>query len=235
MGRGRLPVGVPPHELLACRLADALYRAGDAAGAAEVRPAALAHVTRPDSLVELHWTLAQCRASDGRSEESLAALERALQDPQVGPRDRARLLVLTARAHRSLGHVDAAGQVADDGARRGHRGRRPVGGGWALGVLTFVHGMRGETTKALPLFDRALAVANGDPALADLRLLLQINQAVALGDLDRYDAAISAARAGRGQLADEPATWCGWRRPRACWVSCCSTWGGGTTRWPRWT
>jgi DNA-binding CsgD family transcriptional regulator len=62
--------------------------------------------------------------------------------------------------------------------------------------------MRGESDKALPLYDRALAVAQGDPALTDLRLLLQINQAVALGDLDRYDDAISTAEQVR-QLADD--------------------------------
>jgi DNA-binding CsgD family transcriptional regulator len=60
---------------------------------------------------------------------------------------------------------------------------------------------RGEGEKALPLFERALAVAKGDPALADLRLLLQVNQAVALGDLDRYDKAVEAAEQVR-QLAD---------------------------------
>ena len=54
----------------------------------------------------------------------------------------------------------------------------------------------------MPLFDRALAVTDGDPALADLRLLLQLNQAAALGDLDRYDAAIVAAEQVR-QRADD--------------------------------
>jgi tetratricopeptide (TPR) repeat protein len=44
-------------------------------------------------------------------------------------------------------------------------------------------------------------VSAGAQALADLRLLLQVNQAVALGDLDRYDAAISAATQVR-QLAE---------------------------------
>ena len=52
-------------------------------------------------------------------------------------------------------------------------------------------------TDALPLFDRALAVTQSDPALTDLRLLLQINKAVALGNLDRYEEALAAAGQAR--------------------------------------
>lgn len=197
-----VPAGVAPHDLLACRLADALYRVGDPAGAAEVALAALAHVTRPDLVVDLHWTLTQCRSIDGRSEESLDRLQRALDAPGIGPEHRARLLVLTARTYRSLGRLDAACQVAEKALAAATDAGDRWATGWALGVLTIVHGSRGEAAKALPLYDRALAVAEGDPALADLRLLLQINQAVALGDLDRYDDAISAAEQAR-QLADE--------------------------------
>jgi DNA-binding CsgD family transcriptional regulator len=48
-------------------------------------------------------------------------------------------------------------------------------------------------------------VTQGDPALTDLRLLLQINKAVTLSDLDRYDEAFAAARQAR-QLADQVGT-----------------------------
>lgn len=60
--------------------------------------------------------------------------------------------------------------------------------------------MEGRTTDALPLFDRALAVTQADPALTDLRLLLQLNNALALGDLDQYEDAFAAARQAQ-QLA----------------------------------
>ncbi|HEU4423044.1 MAG TPA: AAA family ATPase, partial [Pilimelia sp.] len=197
-----VPAGVPPHDLLACRLADALFRAGDKAGAAQVATAALSHVTRPDLLVDLHWTLTQCRAMDGRSQEYLAALEGALSAPGVEARDRARLLVLTARTHHSLGQVQDAAQAAQAALAAASTVGDRWATGWALGVLTIVHGTRGQAAKALPLFDRALAVTEGDPALTDLRLVLQINHANALGDLDRYEDAISAAEQVR-QLADE--------------------------------
>jgi DNA-binding CsgD family transcriptional regulator len=61
--------------------------------------------------------------------------------------------------------------------------------------------MRGRTVDALPLFDVALGVTETEPALTDLRLLLQINKAVTLGDLDQYDGALAAARQAQ-QLAD---------------------------------
>ena len=72
-------------------------------------------------------------------------------------------------------------------------------------VLTIVTGVQGHLTDALPLFDRALTVTQSDPALTDLRLLLQINKAVALGDLDRDEEALAAAGQAR-DLADQVGT-----------------------------
>ncbi len=59
-----------------------------------------------------------------------------------------------------------------------------------------VHVMRGEPSKALALFEKASAAAEGDATLSDLRLVLQINRAAVLGDIDRrVDAMDSAERA----------------------------------------
>jgi tetratricopeptide (TPR) repeat protein len=74
--------------------------------------------------------------------------------------------------------------------------------GWALHVLWLAAALRGHTTDALPLYDRALAVTRSDPALTDLRLLLQINMAVILGTFDRYEEALTIAVQAR-DLADE--------------------------------
>ena len=76
--------------------------------------------------------------------------------------------------------------------------------GWALLVMALVTSVRGDTTDALPLFDRALAVTESDPALTDLRLLLQMNKAVTLGDLDRHEGLTAAGQAR--QLADQVGT-----------------------------
>src|SRR5262249_15304620 len=142
------------------------------------------------------------RAIDGRSEESLAALKRALAAPDLEASDRARLLILVARMHRSLGRVDAAFNVATEALQVATDTGDHWATAWALGILSIAHGMRGETEQALMLFERAITATEGDPALIDLRLLMQINQAVALGDLDRYDDAIEAAEQVR-RLADD--------------------------------
>ncbi len=193
------------HGWLNSRLADALYRIGNRAAAEQVANRALEQTCKPDVLVDLHWTLAQCRMLAGLSEESLATLELALASPGLSARDRARLLVLAARTHLYLGEVEKAGGVAATALASASEASDNWAMGWALHVLTLVTGVQGHMTDALPLFDRALAVTQADPALTDLRLLLQLNKAVALGNLDQYEEALAVARQAR-HLADQVGT-----------------------------
>jgi DNA-binding CsgD family transcriptional regulator/tetratricopeptide (TPR) repeat protein len=199
------PAGSAQHDCLVGRLADALYRVGDADAAEQVASQALAHAVEPDLLVDLHWTLAQCRMRVGRFAESLATLDRALASPGISDRQRARLLVLAARTHCNLGEVEKAGQVAATALAAASDAGDDWAMGWALHVLTIVTVVKGQMTSALPLFDRALSVTEADPALTDLRLLLQINKAVTLGDLDRYEEAFAEARQVR-RLAEQVGT-----------------------------
>ena len=199
------PPGSARHGWLASRLADALYRTGDLAAAERVANRALEHAAEPDLLVDLHWTLAQCRMLAGMSAESLATLDRALASPGISARHRARLLVLAARTHSIIGEVEKAGQVATSALAAASEADDNWAMGWALHVLTLVTTVQGHMTDALPLFDRALAVTQAEPALTDLRLLLQINQAVTLGCLDQYEQAFAAAGQAR-HLADQVGT-----------------------------
>jgi DNA-binding CsgD family transcriptional regulator len=195
------PVGSPEHGSLVSRLADALYRVGDAAGAEQVASQALAHAVEPDLVVDLHWTLAQCRMRMGRFAESLVTLDEALASPGISARHRARLLVLAARTHDNLGEAEKAGHVADAALTVAAEAGDNWAMGWALHVLTVVTAGLRQMADSLPLFDRALAVTQADPALTDLWLLLQINKAVTLGDLDRHEEAFAAAQQAR-RLAD---------------------------------
>jgi DNA-binding CsgD family transcriptional regulator/tetratricopeptide (TPR) repeat protein len=199
------PADSPRHGWLASRLADALYRTGDTAAAEQVATRALEQPADPDLLVDLHWTLAQCRMLAGLSAESLATLDRALASPGISARHRARLLVLAARTHSYFGQVEKAGQVATSALAAASEAGDNWATGWALHVLTLVAAVRGQVTDALPLFDRALAVTQSDPALTDLRLLLQINQAIELGNIDQYEEALAAAGQAR-RLADQVGT-----------------------------
>ena len=193
------------HDRLAARLADALYRIGDVAGAGRLADQTLARSAGPDLLMDMHWTLAQCRMHEGRFEESIATLNRALASPGISARDRARLLVLAARTRSYFGAPEEAGRVATEALAAASEAGDNWAMGWALHVLALVTGSRGQMTDALPLFDRALTVTEADPALTDLRLLLQINKAVALGNLDRYQEALTAAGQAR-QLAEQVGT-----------------------------
>jgi DNA-binding CsgD family transcriptional regulator len=195
----------PQHHLLVGRLADALYRVGNVREAEQVARRALAHADDPDLIVDLHWTIAQSLMRSGRSAEAIAMLNRALADMAISSRHRARLLVLTARMHSNLGEVEKAGQIATTALEAATQAGDNWAMGWALHVLTVVTAVQGRPIEALPLFDRALAVAEADPALTDLRILLQLNQAVMLSGLDRYDEAFAAARQAQ-QLADQAGT-----------------------------
>jgi DNA-binding CsgD family transcriptional regulator len=200
-----VPAGSIRHGWLASRLADALYRTNDREKAERVAERALSYATDPDLVVDLQWTLAQCRIVEGSGEASFATLDRALAAPGVTPKHRARLLVLAARTHLFLGDTDAASRDADNALVAATEASDTWATGWALHVLAMMATMRGELTDALPLYDRGLAVTETDPALHDLGLLLQINKALALTDIDRLDEALATAERAR-QLADQVGT-----------------------------
>src|ERR1700735_582426 len=195
----------PQHYLLVGRLADALYRAGSVPEAEQVARRALPHTDEPGLVVDLHWTIAQCLMLSGRSADAIAMLNQALARPASLGRHRARLLVLTARVHSNFGEVEKAGKVAATALEAASQAGDNWAMGWALHVLIIVTAVQGKATEALPLFDRALAVTDADPALTDLRILLQVNQAVMLSGLDHYDEAFATARQAQ-QLANQAGT-----------------------------
>jgi tetratricopeptide (TPR) repeat protein len=199
------PAGTVRHSWLSSRLADAHYRMGDTAAAEQLASLALEYATDPDVVEALHWTLAQCRMLAGPDAEPLAALDRALAAPGISARHRARLMVLAARTHLHLGEVEEAGRVASSALEAATEASDNWAMAWALHVLTIMTGVQGHMADTLPLFERALAVTQADPGLTDLRLLLQINQAMALSGLDRYDEALTAAGQARA-LASQVGT-----------------------------
>ena len=199
------PDGSAQQGRLASRLADALYRVGDRVAAEQVALRALEHATDPDLLVDLHWTLAQCRMLGGLFAESLETLEQALAAPGLSARHRARLLVLAARTHGLAGAFDKASEVAATALDEASQARDNWAISWALHMQAQLTAAQGHSTDALPLFDRALSVTQADPALTDLRLLLQINKASALGKLDNYEEALATAGRAR-HLADQVGT-----------------------------
>jgi len=194
-----IPAGSVEHGWLASRLADALYRTGDRTEAERVAERALGHAADPDLLVDLHWTLAQCRMLEGRSAESFVTLHQALDAPGITPKHRGRLLILAARTYLYCGDGEAAAQEATEALASAQDVNDTWATGWALHVLAITSAIRGDVTDALLLQDRALAVTETDPTLRDLGILLAINKAVSLFNLDRCDEALAAAEQARQQ------------------------------------
>jgi tetratricopeptide (TPR) repeat protein len=177
----------------ASRLADALYRTGEREAAEQVAAHALEQPVDGDLLVDLHWTLALCQLAAGRVTESLAVLDRVLASPGLSPRHRGRVLVQAARTRSICGRIgDAARDAAEALAVATGAGDHQAMS-WALLVMALTAMGRGELIEALAFCDRALAVADADPAMFDLRLLAHINKAAALGNLNRQEEAIAVA------------------------------------------
>src|SRR5262249_2006154 len=107
--------------------------------------------------------------------------------------------------HSKRGEIEKAGRVAATALAVAAEAGDNWAMGWALHVQTLVASESAQMTDALPLYDRALTVTQGDPALTDLRLPLQINKAVTLSDLDRYDEAFASAQQAL-RLADQTGT-----------------------------
>jgi DNA-binding CsgD family transcriptional regulator len=200
-----IPAGSVQHGWLASRLADAIFRTGDWTQAAQVVTRTLPRATDPDLIVDLHWTLTQCRMAAGTPDESISTLAHALDAHGLTARHRARLLVLAARNYLYLGDLDAASREANGALASAEEAGDSWATGWALHVVALGAMIRGDLTGALPLYDRGLAVTETDPALTDLGILLQINKAVVLGYLNRYDEALTTAERAR-QLADQVGT-----------------------------
>jgi tetratricopeptide (TPR) repeat protein len=187
------------------RLASALYHVGENAAAEQMASQALEHATDPDLVVDLHWTLALCRMGAGRPAESLVTLDRALAAPGLSARHRGRLLVLVARTHAYFGELEKADRAAVGALKAASAEGDAWTVGWALAAMALIALSRGQLTDALALFDRGLTMTQADPALSDLRLLLQINKAAALANLDRREDALAVAGQAQ-QLADQAGT-----------------------------
>jgi tetratricopeptide (TPR) repeat protein len=197
-----VPDGSAERVRLDSWLAEALYCLGDRADAEQVAVQALPNAGDPDLRLDLLCTLAKCRMLAGRSADLLATLHEALASPGLPVRHRARLLVLAARTHCNDGELDTAARVAAQALAAGEEAADSWSVGWALSAMASATMGRGQYPEAILLHDRALAVAHGDPVLIDLRLLLLLNQAVALISLDRHEEALALGSQAR-QLADQ--------------------------------
>ncbi|HVQ96909.1 MAG TPA: AAA family ATPase [Mycobacteriales bacterium] len=175
--------------LLAARLATALLRTGDTAGAERVAARAAARLaadaggvaggtTDPDLLVDLLWTRTDCHLVLGSVAEGRPALIGALATPGLGPAHQGRLNTLLARTYGLTDGIAECRRLAELALAQGRAAGDRVATAWALAILAAVTANSASWEDAASLHEQALAMAGADPALSDLRLLVGHNQAV---------------------------------------------------------
>lgn len=189
----------PRYAWFASRLASVLFRVGDLEQSQDTANLALDYTDDPDILVHLYSTLAQCLGITGSAADALPVLDQALSSPGLSARHRARLLVPAARTHFHLGEFTKASEVASDALEAATESGDAWARGWALHIIGTSHSAQGRLNDALPVYDQALTVAQANPALTDLKLLLQINKAATLGNLNRYGESLKVAVRARRQ------------------------------------
>jgi DNA-binding CsgD family transcriptional regulator/tetratricopeptide (TPR) repeat protein len=182
------PAGDVHRVLLDTRLVAALFQAGRWDEAEQAARRALARVNDPDLRGELYWYLVESLHLPGRFEDALAEIDSALGSPGLGPIHIARLKALAARC-RYRGDMPGAAEAAEEALATARQAGDPWAIAYALHAVGNIAGEAGRYTEELAYYDQGEAVAGDDPALADLRVLFQVNRAAALVDLDRYDEA----------------------------------------------
>jgi DNA-binding CsgD family transcriptional regulator/DNA-binding MarR family transcriptional regulator len=190
------------RDVLAGHLAAALVRRGELAEAERLATQTLHRVADPDVLVSLYETLYHCAARSGRSdpEPLIRELGSVLARQDIEPRHRDRLRLVVLRAHLERGLIAAAEQGAREMLETVDQADRSARAG-ALAILATATGMHGDVAEALAVFDRALRLTEDESGLTDLRVHLQINQALVLIHLDRFDEAHNLLQQAR-QLAE---------------------------------
>ena len=230
---GSIPAGSARHGWLAGRLADALYRTGDREAAVQVAERALGYAVDPDLVVDLHWTLAQCRMLAGSVEASFATLEQALAAPGLSAKHRARLLVLGARTYLYFGDLDAAGRESSRALDSAIGAGDSWATGWALHVLALAAAIAGRPDRRSAAL-RTRARRDRDRPGADRP------RTAAAGQQGRHAVQPEPLRRGAdhggarpGSSRTRSARRSGWGRRTAFSASCSSRPDAGTTRWPR--
>ena len=184
---GHTQHGDPRRAVLTSHLAEGLVRLNRPDEAAELAERILPEASDPEIFTTLALTLATCRATTGQYDTALHELAVAVTRPGLSPRHRALLRVKTAWQQAGYRReVEAAEQAAHD-ALSWIDGSDAEIESMAMFALGVGRAWEGDELGALEKFDRALAAAAGNPDLADLQLLIQLNVGLQLVILDRTE------------------------------------------------
>jgi DNA-binding CsgD family transcriptional regulator len=169
----------------------------------------LAGPADPDRRSQAVWILGYTLLRTTRFDESVRVLGEVIGDERTAPVWRARLTALQSMALYRWEHDEEAQRAAAWALAEGERLADPAALAYALHASSLHSHADHDLAGYLALNDRALAVIGADPGLADLRLLLLNNRAVAMEASDRLEesadalaqARLLAERTGTSRLA----------------------------------
>jgi DNA-binding CsgD family transcriptional regulator len=175
------------RDALAVALARVLLGMGRYEEAVARARQALTIGVKPDRRPEMYWVLARALFCLGDNEAAGDAVARALAQPDLPDRWRARLLGTRAMFQRAgAGDVDAADTSARQALDSAGNAEDPFATAYALIDLWLIHSVRRDHATALHCLDRALAVLGDGPDYADLRAFAFDGRVFTMQNLDRW-------------------------------------------------
>lgn len=209
----------PRHVQLRENLAMTAFLLGRHEQAERTTRRILAETKDPQRRGQARWILSYALTRSGRDEEALTLIAEAEAEAEsagetgagAGPRPedsglwRARLIALSAIPLLNLRRYADAGAASAQVVSDSEWSSDPMALGYALHAGSMVHASENRILAAQNMIDQALAVINGQPQLADLRLLLLNNRAGGLKDLERFAEAAELLRVAR-ELAERTGT-----------------------------
>jgi DNA-binding CsgD family transcriptional regulator len=179
----QLPGTDPRREALQANLVRVLFRTGEREQRMVLAGQVRVTTRDPELAAEMSWHVAYSLASRLRHQEAREVIGQAVGAPGVSRSWVARLHSLLARSASANGLLDEAEEAARlalaEAAEVGDRLAEAA----ALGQLSIVQDVRGESAEALATVRRGLAVVGDDPESSDIRHLMMVSQVVTLANL----------------------------------------------------
>ena len=145
------------------------------------------------------WVLAGSLARTAWLQEAEAVVEKALSEPGITARWRARLIARAALTLVAMGRYDEARDAALRARSDGERLGDAMAAGYALYAEASLCFVNSDMSACLGAIDRALILVEGElTQLPDLKLLLYLKRIAALAACDRFADAEAALRTTRG-------------------------------------
>jgi DNA-binding CsgD family transcriptional regulator/tetratricopeptide (TPR) repeat protein len=148
----------------------------------------------PALRAQVTWNLAYVLGRSGRIDEAIAVVLEALADRRIGDVWSARLRALHAMGLNTSGRTEEGDTVAQAALAEAEHAGDLLATGYALHALSNLRLRNPNKSGALAYLDRAVNLVPEHPDTMDLRLLLLLNYASALEDVDRLDDALTTSR-----------------------------------------